>query len=391
MKPLQDVHILDLSHSLAGPFASMLLANLGADVIKIEPPAGDETRTWGPHVKGESAYFISTNRGLKSICVDLKMKEGQRIVHELVQKSDVVIENFRPGIAEKLGVEYEELKKHNPRVVYCSIKGFGSKSHYSSRGAYDLIIQAMSGLMASTGEEGRPPVRVSFALFDVMTGMLSGIYVLATLLGGERPSYIEVSLFDAAVFSMSYLPTGFLLTGKRPPRVGSANPSMAPYQAFRDSDGRYFVMASANDKLWKSTCEALGEKALESDPSFATNPDRIKNRSRLVEILQEKFSTRPRDYWIDLLEGAGVPAGPVNELDEVFQDPWIKDSGLVTKMVHKTLGEIPFLQPPVWVNGERLGAETPSPVLGENTTGVLQELGYSKDAIRSLYDAGVVR
>jgi formyl-CoA transferase len=166
---------------------------------------------------------------------------------------------------------------------------------------------------------------------------------------------------------------------------------MAPYQAFRDSDGRYFVMASANDKLWKSTCEALGEKALESDPSFATNPDRIKNRSRLVEILQEKFSTRPRDYWIDLLEGAGVPAGPVNELDEVFQDPWIRDSGLVTKMVHKTLGEIPFLQPPVWVNGERLGAETPPPVLGENTTSVLQELGYSKDAIRSLYDAGVVR
>ena len=391
MKPLQDVRILDLSHSLAGPFASMLLANLGAQVVKIEPPAGDETRTWGPHVKGESAYFISTNRGLKSACVDLKTKEGQKIVHELVRNSDAVIENFRPGIAEKLGVDYQELTKHNPRIVYCSIKGFGSDSHYSSRGAYDLIIQAMSGLMASTGEEGRPPVRVSFALFDVMTGMLSGIYVLATLLGGDRPSYIEVSLYDAAVFSMCYLPTGFLLTGKRPPRVGSANPSMAPYQAFRDRDGRYFVMASANDRLWKSTCEALGEPALEGDPRFISNPDRIRNRGRLVEILQEKFSTQPREYWIELLEAAGVPAGPVNEIDEVFQDPWIRDSGLVTKLVHKTLGEIPFLQPPVWVNGERFGADSPSPVLGEHTESVLQDLGYSKDAIKSLYATGVVR
>jgi len=369
----------------------MLLANLGAQVVKIEPPAGDETRTWGPHVKGESAYFISTNRGLKSACVDLKTKEGQKIVHELVRNSDAVIENFRPGIAEKLGVDYQELTKHNPRIVYCSIKGFGSDSHYSSRGAYDLIIQAMSGLMASTGEEGRPPVRVSFALFDVMTGMLSGIYVLATLLGGDRPSYIEVSLYDAAVFSMCYLPTGFLLTGKRPPRVGSANPSMAPYQAFRDRDGRYFVMASANDRLWKSTCEALGEPALEGDPRFISNPDRIRNRGRLVEILQEKFSTQPREYWIELLEAAGVPAGPVNEIDEVFQDPWIRDSGLVTKLVHKTLGEIPFLQPPVWVNGERFGADSPSPVLGEHTESVLQDLGYSKDAIRSLYATGVVR
>jgi len=391
MKPLQGVRILDLSHSLAGPFASMLLANLGARVIKIEPPAGDETRSWGPHVKGESAYFISTNRGVKSICIDLKMKEGQKIVHELAQNSDVVIENFRPGIAEKLGVDYQELLKHNPRIVYCSIKGFGSKSHYSSRGAYDLIIQAMSGLMATTGEEGRTPVRVSFALFDVMTGMLSGIYVLAVLLGGDRPSYIEVSLFDAAVFSMCYVPTGFLLTGKKPPRVGSANPSMAPYQAFRDRDGRYFVMASANDKLWKSTCAALGELSLERNPDFSTNPDRIRNRGKLAEILQERFSTQPREYWIELLEEAGVPAGPVNDIDEVFQDPWIRDSGLVTKLDHKTLGEIPFLQPPAWVNGERLGAETPSPTLGEDTDRVLTDLGYSEDAIRSLRDTGAIR
>ena len=391
MKPLQGVRILDLSHSLAGPFASMLLANLGARVIKIEPPAGDETRSWGPHVKGESAYFISTNRGVKSICIDLKMKEGQKIVHELAQNSDAVIENFRPGIAEKLGVDYQELLKHNPRIVYCSIKGFGSKSHYSSRGAYDLIIQAMSGLMATTGEEGRPPVRVSFALFDVMTGMLSGIYVLAVLLGGDRPSYIEVSLFDAAVFSMCYVPTGFLLTGKKPPRVGSANPSMAPYQAFRDRDGRYFVMASANDKLWKSTCAALGELSLERNPDFSTNPDRIRNRGKLAEILQERFSTQPREYWIELLEEAGVPAGPVNDIDEVFQDPWIRDSGLVTKLDHKTLGETPFLQPPAWVNGERLGAETPSPTLGENTDRVLTDLGYSEDAIRSLRDTGAIR
>lgn len=369
----------------------MVLADLGAQIVKVEPPAGDETRTWSPHVKGESSYFISANRGLKSICIDLRREEGRKILYELVSGSDVVLENFRPGVAEKLGVDYEELRKRNRSIVYCSIKGFGSKSHYSSRAAYDIIIQAMSGLMSTTGEEGRPPVRVSFALFDIVAGMFGGIHILAALLGRKRPSYIEVSLFDAAVFAMSYVPMAFLLTGNRPKRLGSAHPSIVPYQAFADQDGRFFVIAAANDKLWRDTCEVLGEADLGKDHRFSTNQDRVKNRDQLINILQDKFSRAPREHWIELLEGAGIPVSPVNEIAEVFSDPWIRDSGLVKDLVHKTLGAIPCLQPPVWVDGERLSTDIAAPTLGESTSLVLEDLGYSRKVIQSLYDSGVVR
>lgn len=390
VKPLHGIRILDLSHSLAGPFASMLLANLGAEVIKVEPPEGDETRTWAPHVGGESSYFIAANRGLKSISIDLKREEGRTIVHELAPSCDVVIENFRLGVAERLGVDYHEICKHNPTVIYCSIKGFGATSPYSSKAAYDIIIQAMSGLMGTTGEEGRPPVRVSFALFDIMAGMFSTIYVLAALHGNEKPSYIEVSLFDTAVFAMSYVPMAYLLTGKRPLKMGSAHPSMVPYQAFRDQDGRYFIVAAANDRLWKSMCQILNETKLVADARFRTNQDRVKNREQLIAALQEKFAMKSREDWIKLLEEAGVPVGPVNEIDEVFKDPNIKNSGIVTELIHKTLGAIPYLQPPVWVNGQRFGSTNPSPILGEHTTQILRELGYSEKTISLLRDNGTI-
>ncbi|RLG83973.1 MAG: CoA transferase, partial [Thermoprotei archaeon] len=297
-KPLRGVRVLDLSHTLAGPFATMVLADLGAEVVKIEPPGGDETRSWAPFVDGESAYFMSINRGKKSVVVNLKDPRGREIIYRLARRSHVVIENFRPSVAERLGVDYSTISRVNPGVVYVSIKGFGSRSPYASKPAYDIVIQGMSGLMATTGEEGRPPVRVSFALFDVITGLLAAVYTLAALRSGERPIHVEVSMYDAAVFSMCYVPMIYLLTGRKPPRMGSAHPSIVPYQAFRGSDGRWFIVAAANDRLWRALCRAIGLEELADDPRFRTNADRVRNRGELVPILEKVFSEKPRSYWL---------------------------------------------------------------------------------------------
>ncbi len=387
---LEGIRILDLSHTLAGPYATMVLADLGAEVIKVEPPGGDETRSWAPHVGGESAYFMSINRGKKSIVVNLKDPRGREIVYKLVQRCDVVIENYRLGVAEKLGVDYETLLKYNPRIVYCSIKGFGTKSPYALKPAYDIVIQAMSGLMATTGEEGRPPVRVSFALFDVITGLLAATTILAALLSNRRPVRIEIPMYDASIFAMCYVPMIYLLTGRKPPRMGSAHPSIVPYQAFHDKDGKWFIVAAANDRLWQAMCKALGLEHLANDPRFRTNPDRVRNRDILIPMLQQVFATDARENWLKKLEEAGVPSAPVYELDEVFKDPHVVSTGIVQKVKHSKLGEIPQLAPPIYIDGERLPPSTPPPTLGEHTKEVLRWLGYTDEEIEKLKQENVI-
>ncbi|MET1101962.1 MAG: CaiB/BaiF CoA-transferase family protein [Pyrodictiaceae archaeon] len=389
MKLLEGVRILDLSHTLAGPFATMVLADLGAEVVKVEPPHGDETRSWAPFVDGESAYFMSTNRGKKSIVVDLKKPEGREIVYKLASRSHAVIENYRPGVREKLGVDPESMFKANKQLVYLSIKGFRPGSSYEARPAYDIIIQAMSGLMATTGEEGRPPVRVSFALFDIITGLLAATYIAAALRRKERPLYIELYLYDAAIFAMSYIPMIYLLTGKEPKRMGSAHPSIVPYQAFRAKDGKWFIVAAANDRHWRRLCEALGRKDLLEDPRFATNPDRVEHRNELIPILEQIFSTKPRSYWLKLLEEAGVPVAPVYSLREVFNDPYSNE--IVKKLKHKKLGEVAQLVQPAKINGYTIIAEKAPPLLGEHTREVLRELGYSDSEIEKLIEEGVIQ
>jgi formyl-CoA transferase len=366
----------------------MVLADLGAEVIKVEPPGGDETRSWAPIVKGESVYFMSANRGKKSIVVDLRRPEGREVVYRLAARSHIVFENYRPGVREKLGVDPETLFKVNRNLVYVSIKGFRPGSKYELKPAYDIIVQAMSGLMATTGEEGRPPVRVSFALFDIIAGLLAALYAVAALRSPSRPVYIELPLYDTAVFSMVYIPLMYLVAGVKPKRMGSGHPSIVPYQAFRGSDGKWFIVAAANDRLWRSLCRALGVEHLANDPRFRSNPDRVRNRSELVKILEEVFSRKPRSYWLKVLEEAGVPVAPVYDVDEVFADDYSKD--MVYEIEHPVLGKVKQLAEPGTINGERPLSTQPPPLLGQHTIELLKWLGYSDEEIDRLIREKVV-
>jgi len=391
---LEGVRILDFTRSLAGPFATMVLGDLGAEVIKVEPPGGDETRLWAPFVDGESVYFLSINRNKRSIVIDLRYPEGREVVYRLVRVSDVVIENFRSDVPAKLGVDYETLKRYNEGLVYCAIRGFGSRSPYEGRPAYDLIVQAMSGLMMATGEEGRPPVRVAFALFDMIAGLIAANSILAALIERSRSgrgSYIEVSLLDSAIFAMSYIAMIYLLKGEKPKRYGNAHPSIVPYQAFKCSDGKWIAVAVTNDRFWQNLCRALNlSQELCNSPEFNTNPARVKNRDKLIPILEQVFLEKPREYWLKILEAHDVPCGPVYEADEVFEDPHVKSSGIVGMVTHRKLGEIRQLLYPATINGARPKPKRAPPTLGENTREILRELGYNESEIEELLQRKIV-
>ncbi len=371
----------------------MILGELGADVIKVEPPKGDETRQWSPIVDGESAYFMSINRNKRSIVINLKDKRGREIVHRLAKEADVVVENFRTGVTKSLGIDYDTLREINPKLIYCSIRGFGDNSPYSHRPAYDIILQAMSGLMATTGEEGRPPIRVSFALFDIISGLIATISILGALIERERTGKgkrIEVSLYDSSIFGMSYIPMIYLMTGRVPPKMGSAHPSIVPYQAFMCKDGKWLIVAVTNEKFWSNFCRAIGREDLIEDERFRTNPDRVRNRNLLIPILEKVMRERTREEWMKIFEEHGVPYGPVYELNEVFEDPHIKSSGIVVELDHESLNKVRQILFPVLFDGHRLKPRSAPPTLGSSAREILKELGYPDDFIDYLINEGVV-
>ena len=350
MKPLSGVRVLDLSRVLAGPLCTMVLADLGAEVLKVEPPWGDETRAWGPpFLAGESAYFLSVNRGKKSLALDLKAEEGQAILRALAREADVLVENYKVGDLARYGLDYPSLKEENPRLVYLSLTGFGQTGPRAKEPGYDAALQGHIGIMSVTGEPDGPPMKVGVAWVDVMTGMMGVAAVLAALLERERSGlgqHIDLSLFDVGLFAMANLAQAYLLTGAPPKRLGNAHPQIVPYGAFPAQDG-HLILAVGNDDQFRRLCQVLDLPGLAQDERFATNRARVENREALTELLSERLIRRPRAFWLERMKEAGVPAASVNDLREAFQDPQAEARGTLWWVQHPLVGALPTLADPL--------------------------------------------
>jgi len=393
--PLKGIRVLDLSRVLAGPFCSMTLADLGAEVIKVEMPGtGDDTRAYPPFIGSQSSYFMSANRNKKSITLDLKAKEGQEILHRLAAKCDVVLENFRPGVTSRLAADYATLSKINPQLIYCSISSFGQTGPYAERPGYDLIIQGMGGLMGITGEPDGPPVRIGVAITDIGSGMWATIAILAALQARARDGkgqHLDISMMDGSVSWMTYVAGNYFATGKAPPRMGSAHPSIVPYQAFVASDGKSILLGGGNDRLFVSLCEGLGLPELPKDPKFSGNENRVKNRTTLIPILEKRFREKPRDEWIKVLEALGVPVAPVYTIDEIFADEQVKHRGMLVEVPHPELGKVKQIAPAIRMSETPCVIESPPPLLGQHTDEILQKLaGYTGEEVKNLREKKII-
>ena len=379
--PLAGIRVLDMSRVLAGPWCTMILGDLGADVIKVENPVGgDETRDFGPPFEaGESAYYMSANRNKKSILADLKTEEGQGIVRRLAEKSDVLIENFRLGAMEKFGLRLEDLRQANPRLVTCSISGYGRMSPLAARAGYDFMIQAESGLMSITGEPDGPPFRVGVATADLTTGNNAAQAVLAALYAREKSGHgqhIDLALLDCQVAGLANIGAGYLMSGERPQRHANAHPNVAPYEAFETAD-EPIALTVANDRQFQKLCDLMGVEDLPSDPRFATNSKRAANRKELKPELETVFRTDGRDKWLEKLHAAGLPAGPIRTVDEALESPEIKAHGLIKEMSHPAMGTCRLVGSPLRLSGTPVVEPFHPPLLGEHTAEVLVDaLGW---------------
>ena len=371
--PLKGLKVLDLSRVLAGPYATMVLGDLGAEVIKVErPEQGDDTRHWGPPFAGdESAYFLSVNRNKRSITADFKREEDLERVKHLAVGADILIENMRRGVLEKLGLGYETLKEKNPSLVYCSITGFGPGPD-QERPGYDFLIQARAGIMGITGWPDGEPTKVGVAIADIVCGLYAANAILAALhrrrVAGEG-ARVEVPLFESTLSWLANRGQEYLVGGEDKGRMGNAHPTIVPYQTFHASD-KMIAVAVGNDTQFENLCEVLGREDLAKDERYATNPARVENRDDLIRILQEEFSERLADEWVEKIRKAGVPCGPVNSLAEVFSDEHVENSGILQSVDHPTAGELRMLGSPVLIDGERSPVRLPPPTLGQHTSDV---------------------
>ncbi|NLJ62426.1 MAG: CoA transferase [Alcaligenaceae bacterium] len=398
--PLTGIRVLDLTRVLAGPWCTQNLADLGAEVIKVErPQSGDDTRGWGPPYlrdqKGqdttEAAYYAAANRNKKSVTIDMSTTAGAQAIRELAAQCDILVENFKVGGLKKYGLDYESLRAVNPRLIYCSITGFGQNGPYASRPGYDFMIQAMGGLMSITGERddlpGGGPQKAGVAVADLMTGMYATVGVLAALYERQRSGlgqHIDMALLDCQVAMLANQNMNYLASGQPPTRTGNAHPNLVPYQVFSVADG-HMIVAVGNDSQFKAFTQAIGLPTLAKDPRFATNPERVRHRDQLIPLLAEQLQQRPRDEWLALFESVNVPAGPINTLDQVYDNPQVQARQMKITMDHPLAGPAHFVASPLRFSASPVRYDTPPPLLGEHTQQVLSTwLGLSEAQIQAL-------
>ncbi|MDH1265696.1 CaiB/BaiF CoA-transferase family protein [Pseudomonas sp. GD03944] len=403
---LSHLRVLDLSRVLAGPWAGQILADLGADVVKVERPgAGDDTRHWGPpylkdaegQATGEAAYYLAANRNKQSLTVDFTQPQGQALLRELAAKSDILIENFKVGGLAAYGLDYATLKAINPRLIYCSITGFGQSGPYAKRAGYDFMIQGLGGLMSLTGraesEEGAGPVKVGVALTDILTGLYSTAAILAALASREQTGegqHIDMALLDVQVACLANQAMNYLTTGIAPRRLGNAHPNIVPYQDFPTADGD-FILTVGNDGQFRKFCEVAGLAGVADDPRFSTNQGRVAHRAELIPLIRQATVFKTTKEWIAALEQAGVPCGPINDLEQVFADPQVQARGLRVELPHPLAGVVPQVASPIRLSATPVEYRQAPPLLGEHTEQVLQQwLGLRAEQIAELRVAGVL-
>ena len=377
MQPLQGIRVLDLSRVLAGPYCTMVLGDLGAEVIKVEPPEGDETRGWGPpFAEGESAYYLCVNRNKRGMVINLKTDEGKKILRDLALQSDVLVENFRPGTLQRFGLDFATLHELNPKLIYCSITGFGQTGSMKDKPGYDFMIQALGGLMSITGEPEGEPMKTGVAVVDLFAGQNAIIAILAALqartLTGEG-QHLDIALFDSQLGWLANVASNYLISGKLPKRHGNAHPNIVPYQSFQASDG-WFAIAVGNERQFVRLCERLGMPELGMNEKFATNSARVQNREEIIALLVSIFKTASVSEWLQKLDEAEIPCGPIQNFEQVFSMPNVQEREMLVKMNHPTIGELPLVGSPLKMSATPVTYRLPPPLMGEHTDEVLREL-----------------
>jgi crotonobetainyl-CoA:carnitine CoA-transferase CaiB-like acyl-CoA transferase len=393
--PLDDIFVLDLSRILSGPFCTMMLGDMGATEVKVEPPPrGDDTRLWGPpFVNGISTYFLSITRNKRSIGLNLKSPEGQDVLWKLVDRADVLVENFRPGVLEKLGFGYDAVSRRNPRLIYASISGYGQTGPYRNRPGYDVVAQGESGIVDLTGEPDRQPVKVGASIADIVAGLYAYQGILLAMLARHRTGKgqrIDVGLLDSMISTLTYQAMSYFATGKSPTRMGTRHPSIVPYETFETRDG-FVNIGAANEKQWKNLCRALGFPELASDPRFDTMAGRLTNYTELRAILDGALRKLTRAETFDLLAQYELPVGPINTVAEVLEDPHIHAREMVQELTHPEYGPLRYVGIPVKLSDTPGALQSPPPRFGEHNTHVLRELGYDDRAIESLASGKIIQ